>query len=58
LKEKRKNFAIFLDKRIAPGGQSAILRAQKTHAYAVDIPEHDGEIGSTLGGQESPEYSF
>jgi hypothetical protein len=24
----------------------------------VDIPEDDGEIGSALGGRESPEYRF
>ena len=30
----------------------------KTHAYGVDIPEHDGEKITTLGGRESPEYRF
>jgi hypothetical protein len=35
-----------------------ISRAQKTHAYGVDIPEDDGEKITTLGGQESPEYRF
>jgi hypothetical protein len=36
----------------------AISRAQKTHAYGADITEHDGEIGSALGGRKNPEYRF
>jgi hypothetical protein len=51
-------FVDFLNKRTPSGSQLAISRVQKTHAYVVDTPEQNGEIGSTLGGQESPEYRF
>jgi hypothetical protein len=55
LKKKTQKFCHFLDKRISPGSQSAISRTQKIHAYEVDTPEHDGEIGSTLDGRENSE---
>ena len=58
LKEKRKKLLFFRRKDLAPGSQSAISRTQKTHVQGVDIPEHDGEIGSTLGGRKNPEYRF
>jgi hypothetical protein len=40
------------------GSQLATSRAQKTHAYGVGIPEHDGEKIMTLDGRENSEYRF
>ena len=58
LKEKRKNFAIFWIKGPRQVINKPSWEPKKTHAYGVDIPEYDGEIGSALGDRESPEYRF
>jgi hypothetical protein len=47
-----------LNKWTPPDSQLVTSGAEKTHAYGVGIPEHYGEIGSTLSGRESPEYRF
>ena len=52
------DFCYSLDKKTSSDSWLATSRAQKTHAYGVDIPEHDGEKITTLGGREAPEYRF
>ena len=34
------------------------FKGPKTHVHEVNIPEHNGEIGSMLGGRKNPEYRF
>jgi hypothetical protein len=49
----------FLRQKVScQNGRAKTSCSEKTHAYRVDFPEHDGEIESTLGSQESPEYRF